>query len=109
MRGSLTDAILAPHRQVLNVELAGVVLDCPGGERVPETVGVDLGHASLPAEGVRGCFMQVDVESTKRGSGKTLMARITIEELGKVARAGAVYVETTLPRPIEHVKAGPHN
>src|SRR5450756_2726690 len=80
MRGSLTDAILAPHRQVLNVELAGVVLDCPGGERVPETVGVDLGHASLPAEVVRGFFMQVATESTMMRSGRTLMARITIDE-----------------------------
>jgi hypothetical protein len=109
MKGSLTDAILAPHRQILNVELAGVVLDCPGGERVPETVGVDLGHASLPAEVVRGFFMQVATESTMMRSGRTLMARITIDELGKVDPAGAAYVETTLPRPIEHVKAGPHN
>lgn len=36
------------------------------------------------------------------------MARITIDEQGKVDPPGAAYVETTLNRPTEHVTAGPH-
>jgi hypothetical protein len=35
------------------------------------------------------------------------MARITIDELGNVDPPGAAYVETTLPRPAEHLKAEP--
>ena len=31
--------------EVLDVQLTGLVLDRPGGERVPEAVGVDLGDA----------------------------------------------------------------
>lgn len=37
------------------------------------------------------------------------MARITIDEQGKVDPPGAAYVETTLARPTERVNAGPHD
>lgn len=43
------------------------------------------------------------------GKQEELVARITIDEHGKVDPAGAAYVETMLPRPTEHVNAGPHN
>jgi hypothetical protein len=37
------------------------------------------------------------------------MARITIDEQGKVDPPGAAYVETMLARPTEHLNAGPRN
>jgi hypothetical protein len=37
------------------------------------------------------------------------MARITIDEQGKVVPPGAAYVETMLPWPPEHLSAGPRN
>ena len=36
--------------EVLDVQLPGLVLDRPGGERVPEPMGVDLGDAGLPPQ-----------------------------------------------------------
>ena len=36
--------------QVLNVQLAGVLLDRPGGEGATEAVGVDLGEAGLSSQ-----------------------------------------------------------
>ena len=55
--GAAVRRAVAPHHlrrtvpeQVLHIELAGVVRDGPGGERVPEAVGVDARDARGPAE-----------------------------------------------------------
>jgi hypothetical protein len=66
--------------------------------------GADVLHIASPA------LPTIDMFEMDTGHGKrqaSLMARITIDEQGKVDPPGAAYVEIT-PRPTEHVNAGPH-
>ena len=53
----------AVPEQVLHIELAGVLGDRPGGERVAEAVRVHLGDPAFPAERAEADLDAIDAEA----------------------------------------------
>ena len=93
VRGAVTPHHLrgAVAEQVLDIELAGVVGDGPGGARVPEAMGVDARDARGPAEPAQQLFAPGSAACEEKlphhGSG-----------LSKRRRAIAIAASTWLPR-----------